>query len=272
MPTRGVIYVATGPRYLEEAAVSRAQLRRSNPALPAALVTDAAHISGDWQEIIPLPKPTHSLRDKLQMRHSPWDCTIFLDTDTYVAAPLDLLFDLLDDGFDLLGHQLFEGHDYQLEGVPDAFPEFNTGVIGFRRDEAVQRFFDAWTTWYDRYLPAVKCDQRSFRKAVYESRLRHSVLTPEYNFRPLATNFAITDLRILHGRPFADLPQLKALMDVKLVHRAYVPRLRCVVSDMMTPGQAWRLWRAATFELVKTGTRPLRNRVRRLFGRPVLKS
>jgi len=125
------------------------------------------------------------------MRLSPWQHTLFLDTDTYVTTDLGHLFEMLEDGFDLLAHQLFEGHNYGLEGVPDAFPEFNTGVIGFRNTPDVQRFFEDWNTWYGRYVPSITCDQRSFRKAVYLSGLRHSVLTPEYNFRPLSTNFAI---------------------------------------------------------------------------------
>jgi hypothetical protein len=263
----GVVYVATGAKFVAEAAESRQQLRRSNPEIPAAIFTDVSAPTGDWQQVVPLLQPTHSLRDKLHMRHSPWELTLFLDTDTYVAAPLQLLFDLLQDGFDLIGHQLFEGHNYQLEGVPDAFPEFNTGVIGFRRSAAVQAFFDSWTTWYDSYAPAVSCDQRSFRKALYTSRLRHSVLTPEYNFRPLSTNFAITDLRIIHGRPLSAMPALKKIVDVNYVHRAYVPRLGCVVSDVMTPHQAWRLWCASSLELLKTGSRPFRHFIARLLRR-----
>ncbi len=264
---RGVIYVATGARYLAEANESRAQLRRTNPALSAALATDDPRPSGDWQSVVPLTAPTRTLRDKLYMRLAPWSRVLFLDSDTYVAADLAPLFALLDNGFDVIGQQLFEGHNYQLPDVPDCFPEFNTGVIGFRNIPAVQKFFDVWGTTYDRLYPQVTCDQRSFRIALYHSGLRHSVLTPEYNFRPLSTNFAITDLRILHGRPLAGMPALKALIDVNHVHRAYVPRLGCVVSDQMTPRQAWRLWCASSWELVETGSRPLRHAFRRLLGR-----
>lgn len=260
---RGVVYVATGARYLAEAAAARAQLRRSNPSLPAALITDLPPPAGDWQAIILAEAPSHSLRDKIQMHRAPWRHTIFLDTDTHVAANLDLLFRLLEDGFEVIGHQLFEGHNYVLPEVPDSFPEFNTGVIGFTNTPRVQAFFDQWRTAYDRFAPGVACDQQSFRVALYRSGLRHSVLTPEYNFRPLATNFAITDLRILHGRPLENMPALKARIDVNLVHRAYVPRLRCVVSDNMTLAQYRRLWLAVTGELFKTATRPLRHWLRR---------
>jgi hypothetical protein len=265
--SRGVVYVATGTRYVAEAIRSRAQLRRIHPQLPAALVTDAAAPGDDWQHVFPLEHPTHTLRDKIQMRLAPWDYVLFLDTDTHVADDLEPVFALLRGGFDLAAHQLFEGHNYGLPDVPDSFPEFNTGVIGFRNTPAVHRFFDEWQACYDRLYPGVTCDQRSFRIAVFHSGLRHTVLTPEYNFRPLSTNFAITGLHVLHGRPLAAMPALKDTIDVNFVHRAYVPRLGCVVSDHMTPVQAWRLWRAATWELIKTASRPARQRVRRLLGR-----
>lgn len=264
---RGVIYVATGEAYLQEAAVSLAQLRRSNPALPAAIVTDAAHPPGDWDVVLPLPDPTRSLFDKLHMRRAPWDQVIFLDTDTHVAADLGDLFALLDAGFDLAAHQLFEGHDYRLPDVPDAFPEFNTGVIAFRNTPAVQTFFTQWREIYLARPAPYPTDQYSFRLAVFHSGLRHTVLTPEYNFRPLATNFAITDLRIVHGRPLTAMAALKRRIDVKLVHRAYVPRLRCVVSDFMTPAQALRLAWAAIRELPRALCSPPWRALRRLARR-----
>lgn len=264
---RGAIYVATGARYLAEAATSLAQLRRSNPGLPVALVTDAAQPPGDWDVVLPLPDPVHGLRDKLHLRRAPWAQAIFLDTDTHVAADLGDVFALLDGGFDLAAHQLFEGHDYDLPDVPHTFPEFNTGVIAFRNTPAVQAFFDQWTEIYATRPPPYPTDQYSFRIAVFHSGLRHTVLTPEYNFRPLATNFAITDLRIVHGRPLTAMPALKERIDVRCVHRAYVPRLGCVVSDSMTLGQIARLWRATTVELILGATRPLRHLLRRLVGR-----
>lgn len=267
MPTRGVVYVATGARYVAEAAESLAQLQRSNPGLPAVLVTDASAPPGAWQAVIPLPSPSYGFRDKLAMRLAPWDQVLFLDTDTHVAADLGQVFALLDAGFDLAAHQLFEGHDCLLPDVPDSFPEFNTGVIAFRNTPGVQAFFDRWLEVYDRRPPPYPTDQYSFRIAVYHSGLRHTVLAPEYNFRPLSTNFAITDLRIVHGRPLSAMPALKELVDVNLVHRAYVPRLGCVVSDHMTLRQVRRLWLAVTRELVATGSRPLRRFFRRLLGR-----
>lgn len=258
----GVVYVATGESYVAEAAASLTLLRRSNPSVSAAIITDLSAPPGQWEAVLPLAAPTHSLRDKLQMRRSPWESTLFLDTDTYVATDLGDLFHLLA-SFDVVGHQLFEGHNYQLEGVPHAFPEFNTGVIGFRNTPAVQSLFDEWSNWYDRYSAETRCDQRSFRQALYRSGLRHSVLPPEYNFRPLATNFAIMPLQIVHGRPLAGLPALKEKIDVNFVHRAYVPRLGCVVSDHMTPRQAIRLWFAATLEVLCSSGRAFRHAVGR---------
>lgn len=264
---RGVVYVATGKHYLEEARQSLEFLRHTNPALPAAIITDAVQPPGDWDLVLPLENPWHNFRDKLQMRRAPWPLVLFVDTDTYVAHDLSDIFTLLEAGFDLAAHQLFEGHDYTLPDVPDSFPEFNTGVIGFRNTPAAHRFFAQWDAIYTARPAPYPADQYSFRIAVFHSGLRHTVLPPEYNFRPLSTNFAITSLRILHGRPVSCLPRLKEQIDVRHVHRAYVPRLRAVVSDRMTLGQVARLWLATSIELFLTATRPTRRVLRKLVGR-----
>lgn len=264
---RGVIYVATGSIHLEEARQSLGFLRRSNPTLPAAIVTDTPQPAGDWDLVLPLPNPQHSLRDKLHMRRAPWPLALFVDTDTYVAHDLGEIFALLEAGFDLAAHQLFEGHDYTLPDVPDSFPEFNTGVVGFRNTPAVQRFFDEWDSIYAARPAPYSTDQYSFRIAVFHSTLRHTVLPPEYNFRPLSTNFAALPLRVVHGRPLAEMPALKQMIDVRLVHRAYVPSLDCVVSDHMTPAEIARLWLAVTGRALATVLRAGGYAIRRLVGR-----
>lgn len=264
---RGVIYVATGSNYLAEARESLASLRRSNPTLPAAIITDVPQPPGDWDVVLPLPNPLNSVRDKLHMRRAPWPLAIFLDTDTYVAHDLGEVFALLEAGFDLAAHQLFEGHDYALPDVPDSFPEFNTGVVGFRTTPAVQRFFDEWDAIYTARPAPYPADQYSFRIAVFHSTLRHTVLPPEYNFRPLSTNFAILPLRVVHGRPVGALPALKEKIDVRHVHRAYVPSLGCVVSDHMTPREVVRLWLAVTARVFLTFVRGCGYVARRLLGR-----
>src|SRR5206468_5798153 len=88
------------------------------------------------------------------------------------------------------------------EDVPDAFPELNTGVIAFRRSEAVSRLLQTWLKEYDRLAPQKppSKDQPSFRRAVYQATdVRLAVLPPEFNLRFWMAGFHNQPVRILHG-------------------------------------------------------------------------
>ena len=63
--------------------------------------------------------------------------------------------------------------------VPKCFPEFNSGVIAFKKSSMTT--FEKWLDIYT--SEPVKPDQPAFRKAVYLSHLRVATLTPEYNNR-----------------------------------------------------------------------------------------
>ena len=126
----GFVYVATGECYRGEAAVAAAQLRRTNPGARICLIADRAEGPVFWDDFVLLDRPAFGFRDKLAMHLCPYDRFVFLDTDTYVGADLTEVFQLLDH-FDVAGHQLFEGHDYRLPDVPDAFPEFQGGMLDY---------------------------------------------------------------------------------------------------------------------------------------------
>ena len=273
----GFVYVATGERYVTEARTSAAHLRRIHPTLPICLITDAARGDQFWDDLIVLENPTFGFRDKMNIGLSPYEKSLFLDTDTLVIGSLDEVFTLLD-RFDIAGQQLFEGHDYRAPGVPDAFPEFNTGVVAFRRSPALTAFFAQWRALYDTYLATDATlgyhyenvsDQKSFRVALYESDLRFAVLTPEYNFVPHHVNFACAPVRVLHGRGDAQLVALAARINVFLGCRSYVPVLDTVVSAHTPAAELRRLWWLTGWQLLRhagraLAPRRLRDRIRHL--------
>jgi len=247
----GFVYVATGLRFVKEAAESAQYLKRHQNE-KICLITDRLYpeVNVFWDDIILLDNVHFNLKDKTYIYKSPYYKCVFLDTDTYVTENVSELFLLLDE-FDLAAHQLYEGHEYEMEGVPHAFPEFNTGVIAYRNTEEFENFCLQWNTLYDHYEKDTPNDQRSFRKTVYHSKLRHTVISPEYNYRPLTTNFAIQKLKIIHGRTFPLLQQLEKKMNKKTVHRAYVPTLDAVVSDYMELPDLWNIWKRSSILFIK---------------------
>lgn len=253
--SRGFVYVATGPRYRQEAAEAAARLRKVHPAERICLVTEAAEGPAFWDDLAILDKPAFGFRDKIAMRLCPYGKFVYLDTDAAVVGGLTDIFDLLD-RFDFAGHQLFEGHDRPVPGIPDAFPEFQGGVLAFRASEATSSFFGRWLELYDRHYAqngdghydyANVGDQRTLRMALYESRLRLAVLGPEYDFTPAHVTFACAPVRVIHGRGPVD--EFAARLNRRLGNRAYLPRLDAVLADQPEFSELRRLWVAATLQL-----------------------
>jgi hypothetical protein len=279
--TCGFAYVATGELFFREAAEAVRYLRTVNPAARVCLIADRVHGEKFWDDLVLVEKPHYDFRDKLLMALCPYERFIYLDTDTYVAADLSEMFGLLEN-FDVIGHQLFEGHDYSCPGVPDAFPEFNAGVFGFRRGPAVDRLFAQWREQYDRYRAlntggvydyANASDQKSFRIALYGSGLRHSVLGPEFNFIVQHVQFACAGVKIFHGRPFRELRRIAGLVNARLGARAWVPILdRCVMQHQPAGGWAQISLRAGRQALRMLGLAVLPGGLRRkLRGLPLLR-
>lgn len=207
--SRGVLYVAIGESFRQEARRSLASLRRWHPDWPVTLVTDEVDAAGleAFDRVVPCDPSTSGCGSKVSaMRSTPYERTLFLDTDTIVCAPLAGLFDLLD-RFDFAASLEYCGLTGPTRAVaahhevhpPELFPEFNTGVVLFQRSEAMLSVLDHWKTLYDTYRRCgVTADQPSFRAAVYESEARYVTLPFEFNFRPLWTTAVYGPVRILH--------------------------------------------------------------------------
>ena len=251
--TSGFAYVATGELFFREAAEAARHLRAANPAARICLIADKIHGEKFWDDLVLVERPNFDFRDKLLMALCPYERFVYLDTDTYVAGDLAEMFDLLA-RYDVIGHQLFEGHDYRIPEVPDAFPEFNGGVLGFRRSPAVEKFLGRWLEIYTGYRARLKdgawnysdaSDQKGFRLALYESGLRHSVLGPEFDFIVQHLQFACAAVKIYHGRPFSELQRIDRRVNARLGPRAWVPLLdTCVAQQLSLGGWAEVAWRA----------------------------
>ena len=138
--TRGVIYVvydATGTnKFYNECLYSIQTLKKHNPNLPVTVFSDI-NIKNDLiDNIVLIPRNKVSLRCKTNyMYQSPYDKTLFLDTDTYINHNLDDMFVILDKYDMALAHDFSRKRNYVAAAIPEynalpyAFSEFNTGVF-----------------------------------------------------------------------------------------------------------------------------------------------
>lgn len=197
---QGILYVASGERYTDAAAVSAASVRKYMPHINITLAGDG-FICEPFDQALTVHTDDPYRAKILALRNSPYEQTLMLDVDTQVVADPTDIFTLLS-RFDIAVAHAPNRVTLAFQDIPDSFPEFNTGVVAMRQTQVVQRLLDSWLTEYDRLLvydPPSK-DQPSFRRVSYnQTGLRIATLTPEFNLRFTMAGFINQEVRILHG-------------------------------------------------------------------------
>ena len=216
MHSKGIVYVATGMRFVEEALLSIRSVKRHMPDVPVTLFTDRSKLQDSPPQgvdtVILIHDVVNSCRDKIKpLVQTPYEKTLFLDTDTYLCAPVYDIFDMLD-RFDIALAQAPDRCQYDLPQLPDCFTELNSGVIAYRKSEQVNELLRQWEETFNQMLhdnADSYRDQHSLRYALFHSSVHFFVLPPEYNFRTICPNFAgkHCSVKILHGR-HADLKKV----------------------------------------------------------------
>lgn len=194
---RGALYIATGRKFIEEAEISLKILKRSLPNLSTAIVTEDEKRPEGFDRVIKMGNPSFGFKDKIKgLEKTPYEKTLFLDTDTYVVRPIEELFSILDK-FDI-GVAQNQNRDLHTSniGVPESFPEYSTGVMVFKRDRTRKLI----RSWKNEYKEEHNGDQTSFRKSLYESGVRIATLTREYNYSVRSPAHIVKPIKIIHGR------------------------------------------------------------------------
>lgn len=199
----GVLYYATGEQCMEEAFESAESLKRHMPDLPITVVTDQGAVPDLFDTVISIESPdVHPFLDRIQYHaQSPYDRTLYLDTDTYITDDISELFDLLD-RFDFVAAFSPVRHRVLLDDVPASFTEFNGGVLLFKSSDAVHDMFERFEELHRQHreqeLPVN--DEPALCQALYESDLDICTLPDEYNCRFFGPTFLNGTVKILHGR------------------------------------------------------------------------
>ena len=193
MISKGIVYIATGSRYRSEAA---SNLERSRPYLKSfrsCIYTDDTtdpNISS-FDIILKHPCPSFGYRDKiLPLLDLPFEYNLFLDSDAFLVYNSSDLFNLLDH-FDFVASQAPVRHPpgWSDSSIPLTFPEFNSGVLLFKKGISCQRLVSSWIQLYDHLKSefSQNWDQASLRSSVWSlmksNDLNTFVLPPECNLR-----------------------------------------------------------------------------------------
>ena len=223
----GVLFVATGCRYLQEAASSANASRPWLDGRPIAVCTDQPILAqeiGAFDHVYSHPQPRGNYRDKIAPLLSlPYQRTLFLDTDARLSAPVQPLFAAMGCAHFAAAHAPVRRPDgWSSASVPALFPELNSGVLLLRRSWRQRLLVRRWLRLYDQLQAQCQqaWDQASLHSVVWEMQqrmgLRLAVLSPEANLRTTKPWIAGKGLavHVVHGRvPESEWPALLAYLN-----------------------------------------------------------
>ncbi len=223
MNKKGVIYTAGGmQRYVDEAIYSAKSLKKHNPNVGTTLFTTTKDVkSKSFDNIIYQDPIKHPQKYKVEnMMNSPYDFTVFLDSDTEIKDNIEELFDFL------LVYDMGVTNRVMCRWFPPPKPTefidyidhkcYNGGFLLFKKNDKVKTFIDAWAEKMklkdDTITGMPIGDQPPLNELFFEEDLPSKiglkyVILPNkiYNARPWLWNQAKQDgdyknIKIFHAR------------------------------------------------------------------------
>lgn len=193
---QGLLYLAKGKTFVAEAERSAQQTATVMPEYPITIVADREP-NADCFDTVIIDKSSFEKRDKPRaLQKTPYDRTIYLDTDTYLTDSIDGLFEILDAFAVGLRRDQGQGHVPEGSQLPKSFPQFNSGVITYQSTKNVMEMFKDWE---QRCRPTDEFDQRSLRPALYHSEVRFTPLPNRYNCQYHWKNVVDGPVKVFHG-------------------------------------------------------------------------
>jgi len=205
----GAIYIVTqDERYLNLLRASAESLRKAMPDLPVTVFSQFPIKGSQFDEVRIIEATADGFYDKARlMLQSPYRQTIFIDADIYVVRPFQELFALLE-RFDCAAVQEeylntdWFNH-YPRPDIPVSYPEFNTGILVYRRSPAMDWVFENWSQLHKKFLDdnpgKATNDQPFFRAAAYYGDARIATLGREYNCKFRGQGYLNGPVKLLHG-------------------------------------------------------------------------
>lgn len=193
MKEEGYIYVVDGLRWVREVNYAASRLRTLTD-YPIAIVCseeypEITELSNSLKNLIIIIVPKLQGSDfcskVIGMQHTPFEKSLFMDSDTFVMYNIDNVFELLNN-YDLALTQEPSEHTslFPIEDkLKNIFIEYNTGVVLYNNSEKVMDLFRDWeqiilTKKYGKdYF-----DMPQFRNVILNSQHKLNIYTLPENF------------------------------------------------------------------------------------------
>jgi hypothetical protein len=231
---RGFIYVANQEKFKVEAILSAKSLRKFTNLPISVIITENlvdASLEIFDKVIVNNDLKKYSYLSKiLGMKQTPYEETIFLDSDTYICGYIDNLFDLLK-YFDFSSTIESKRHTTSRVNLllKDILPEFNTGVIIYKNSDIMKKIFG---DWFNKCLEwKIPNDMPGFREAVLNNfdEVKYSIIPNEFNLHGLKTMTIIEgEVKIIHERLGYDVTSLTPYLQKPEIMEKLAKRLNRV--------------------------------------------
>lgn len=191
-PKRGIIYIVFGEAFTKEALYSAESVKKNSPNIPICMLTDRPQEAqkNSYVDFVAEIKPGHARAKVDYIDASPFEETIYLDSDTCIVEDISDMFDMLEK------YDICAIHDFarkrkkysdlipEYGKIPYGFSEVNGGVFVYKKNEKTNIFFDLWRDkFYEHFKITSGWDQISLRMALWKSDVSLGILPIEYNVR-----------------------------------------------------------------------------------------
>lgn len=191
-PKRGILYIVFGKAFTKEALFSAESVKKNSPNIPICMLTDrvAEAQENPYVDIVAKIKPSHVRAKVDYIAMSPFEETIYLDSDTCVVEDISDMFDMLQK------YDICAIHDFarkrkkygdlipEYNKIPYGFSEVNGGVFAYKKNNQTSDFFNLWKDkFYEYFRITSGWDQISLRIALWNSNISLGILPIEYNVR-----------------------------------------------------------------------------------------
>lgn len=278
MKDRGIIYISTGDSRIQQMTLlSIRSLRQAGYVGEVAVLSDQATgwmtTQPDGYSIIQLAGDhgrygSRAVKTSLS-QYSPFEQTLFLDSDIAVLQPIDAIWNVLDPGDDSdasvamaldpnrlsdylravpATHACAEEVAATREVTQAGTPFFNSGVILWRRGARSDEFFRTWNREWSRFR---RIDQFALSRAISSQQMRQILeLDPVYNMpfdrakaataSPVFLHFMgeVDQLSLIQADAAHHLPRSAENANCRVavlkeyVHHQWVTRVESTVKDL----------------------------------------
>ncbi|MCJ9427668.1 hypothetical protein [Kordiimonas marina] len=243
----GILQVAFGHQYLEEAIQSAKSAKAMMPDTPIALVADATSPEADalFDQVIILKPETPDIPEKFWgfynkvcgLQASPFVQTLFMDVDILCVCDVAECFTMLEKKTMLAVPVPPRDRGRDSFATANPLPPMNTGVLGLNFDKLPDDFFEVWKQLYIDQCPDSEDqnfgDQSVFRKLVWDLNIDLLLLDYAYNFRFSKPALFSGPVKLLHGRA-SNAAYVGNFINMTTAPRFYLPATALLAQDQET--------------------------------------